>query len=41
MVTGVLEDSPVMQNEANLLPADRQWARGGKVALPAPPGPSV
>jgi hypothetical protein len=31
----------MMQNKANLLPADRQGARGGKVALPAPPGPSV
>jgi hypothetical protein len=28
----------MMQNEANLLSADRQWARGGKVALPVPPG---
>jgi hypothetical protein len=37
--TGPQGTGPMMQNEANLLWADRQWTRGGKVAPAGAAGP--
>ncbi len=37
--TGPQGTGPMMQNEANLLWADRQWTRGGKVAPAGTAGP--